>query len=63
MKYRITADVTKAVGFQTWVVEAASEQEAYEKFMLGDAEFEEEDIEVYDLNCEQDSLVIEPVEE
>ena len=49
-EYRITCNITKAQGWQSWIVNAESEREALDKYAAGvDVIFEDEEVEVTSL--------------
>jgi hypothetical protein len=47
MKYRINVDVLEAYGWQQYVVEADSPEEALEKHNAGESEYDDQELEVY----------------
>ena len=49
-KYYVTADVTKAAGWQTMVVMAESAEEALALVNSGEGEFHDQEVEVTDLD-------------
>lgn len=49
MTYQIKSKITTVSGWQFWSVEASSPAEAIAKWQAGDAEFENEEVEVIDV--------------
>ena len=60
MQYRITATIIKAVGTQSWLVDAETEGHAIEAYNSGKASFEAEEIEVCDIEFDSIHAVDEP---
>lgn len=49
-KYRVTYDVLKATGFQSYTIEADTPEQAETLVRKGGGEFEAEEVEVYELS-------------
>ncbi len=48
-KYRVTGLVIRATGWQHWLIDAASPEEAVAQVAAGDGEMEDEDLEVKEI--------------
>lgn len=49
-KYRVTGLVTKATGWQHWLIEAASPEQAVAQVEAGDGELEGDDFDVKEIS-------------
>jgi len=57
--FRVRCDVDNVNGYQSWIVEASSKEEAILKYEKGEGEFEAEELEVTSLDPPDISAVEE----